>query len=324
MDEFHSGEIRKLKRERGDIDRTIADFERLEARAAVKSPLGHATTLKIVPNPTSRTPARGFGTAWKKLLERPESHDHLVQLFGADKQALAANVGQYLRQGQKRGDGLFVIATARNLKSFRDDFEKHGADWKGSVQSGQLILLDAQETLLRFVVGGQPDWPLFKNVIEAAMGRVRPRTRFSGLRAYGEMVGILWLDRQYAAAIRLEQFWNRLLSRSSFTLFCGYAVDVFGRDFQSGPLEALLGAHTHLLPSTNGDLTGAINLAMDEALGSSVRELRSRIKANFRYSRAALPFGEAMALFLRNNLPEQADHILDLARRHYHSRQSEL
>jgi hypothetical protein len=254
---------------------------------------------------------------WKKLLERPESNGHLVQMYEADEQALVSNVGQYLWEGHKRGDGLLVIASAANTEAFRAELEKHGADVKGIVRRGNLAFLDAQETLSRFMVDGQPDWDLFESVMGTAMRQVRAQTEFAGLRAYGEMVGILWKARQFAAAIRLEQFWNRLLTRSSFSLFCGYAIDVFGKDFQIGSLDALLCAHTHLLPATDGNLEAAINMAMDEILGPSAKDLKLLIKANFRPAWAVMPFGEAMALWLRNNLPDQADRILGLARQHY-------
>lgn len=76
-------------------------------------------------------------------------------------------------------------------------------------------------TLGRFMLAGQPDWDAFENTIAAAMRSVRPAHDRAGLRAYGEMVGVLWKNRQFSAAVRLPQFWNRLLSRMSFTLFCG-------------------------------------------------------------------------------------------------------
>lgn len=257
-------------------------------------------------------------SAWKKLLEKPASGGHLVQLYQADEQALATNVGQYLCEGQKRGDGLLVIADEENAQVFFAELEKQGADPKSLVRDGQLAFLDANETLSRFIVSGQPDWPLFQAAIGAAMRSVRPKTDLAGLRAYGEMVGILWRARHFAAAIRLEQFWNKLLAQSSFNLYCGDAIDVFGQEFQVGALDALLCAHTHLVPATHGNLESAINRAMDEILGSSAPDLKLLIKANYHPSWAVMPFGEAMALWLRTNLPKQADSILSLARQHYH------
>jgi hypothetical protein len=132
------------------------------------------------------------------------------------------------------------------------------------------------------------------------------------------MVGILWNARQFSAAIHLEQFWNKLLTRSPFSLFCAYAIDVFGKEFQVGTLDALLCAHTHLVPAeTDGNLETAIDRAMEDILGPKADGMRLLIKANYRPAWAVLPAGEAVVLWLRNNLPDQAEKILARARLHY-------
>jgi len=53
----------------------------------------------------------------------------------------------------------------------------------------------------------------------------------AGLRVYGEMVGILWKARQFPAAIRLEQLWNKLRKSHDFDLFCAYSIDIFDKQF---------------------------------------------------------------------------------------------
>jgi hypothetical protein len=167
---------------------------------------------------------------------------------------------------------------------------------------------------------GQPDWQLFGSVIRKAMRQVRPSPGAEGLRAYGEMVGILWKARQFAAAIRLEQLWNRLLEQSSFSLYCAYVIDVFGKEFEVGNLNGVLCTHTHLVPAQpNGTLETALNRSMDEILGPKADALRVLIKANYRPGWAVMPAAEAIVLWLRKNLPEQADQIVARARYHYHS-----
>ena len=44
------------------------------------------------------------------------------------------------------------------------------------------------------------------------------------VRAYGEMVALLWDDGLVNAAIQLETMWNELGRAYSFSLFCGYPV----------------------------------------------------------------------------------------------------
>lgn len=253
---------------------------------------------------------------WDKVLESPAAQGHFVQLYESDGDALIRNVGQYLRDGIKRGDGLLVIATAEHRKAFVRELARLGADPERAVRRGQFLLLDAAETLARFMVDGEPNWERFKLTIESAIEQCA--TQRARMRAYGEMVGILWSARQYSAAIRLEQFWNKLLTRSSFSLFCGYPIDVFGTDLHSGPVDDLLCAHTHLLPAgADGDIERTVDRAMSEVLGPEAESVRHRIETHRRSSWTLMPRGETAILWLRNNLPKRADEILSLAREHY-------
>jgi hypothetical protein len=152
------------------------------------------------------------------------------------------------------------------------------------------------------------------------MRRVRPVAGAEGLRAYGEMVGILWKARQFAAAIRLEQLWNKLLEQASFSLYCAYAIDVFGKEFEVSNLEGVLCTHTHLVPAQpNGTLETALNRSMDEILGAKADALRVLIKANHRPNWAVMPTAEAIILWLRRNLSGQADQIIARAQDYYHA-----
>ena len=137
-----------------------------------------------------------------------------------------------------------------------------------------------------------------------------------GARAYGEMVGLLWQAGETQAATRLEALWNELLSQSDVSLFCGYPVDVLSADFESSKVDAVLCAHTHLLP-VNLSLEAALNRAMDEVLGHRVENLRPLFAANHRPAWGEIPRAEALVLWLRNNLPGSADEILKRARSYY-------
>jgi MEDS: MEthanogen/methylotroph, DcmR Sensory domain len=255
---------------------------------------------------------------WEKLLERPHSRGHFVQVYEADEVALADNVGRYLWEGLRRGEGALVIVTPEHRELFSGHLDHLGADLAALLGSRQLIFWDAEQTLAQFMESGQPDWQRFEMVIRSAMRQVRTSAGAEGLRAYGEMVGILWKARQFAAVIRLEQLWNRLLEQSSFSLYCAYAIDVFGKEFEVGNLDGVLCAHTHLVPAQpNGTLETALNRSMDEILGSKADALRILIKANYRPAWAVMPTAEAIVLWLRKNLPGQADHIIERARSHY-------
>jgi hypothetical protein len=256
---------------------------------------------------------------WEKILERPHSGGHFVQLYESDETALARNVGLYLWAGLRCGDGVLVVVTPEHQELFARHLESLGGNLAEALESQQLVFLDAQQTMAEFMVGGQPDWLRFEKTIRRAMRLIRPGPNAEGLRAYGEMVGLLWKARQFAAAIRLEQFWNKLLEQSSFSLYCAYAIDIFGKDFEVSNLDGVLCTHTHLVPAEpNGTLETALNCSLDEILGPKADALRLLIKANYRPAWAVMPTAENIVLWLRRNLPEQADEIVKRARHHYH------
>ena len=69
------------------------------------------------------------------------------------------------------------------------------------------------------------------------------------IRAYGEMVDVLWKDGKEAAAIRLEMLWNQLANTRKFSLLCGYSMGSFYKD---AAFDDICQQHTHVV-SAGGD-----------------------------------------------------------------------
>jgi hypothetical protein len=255
---------------------------------------------------------------WDQLLANAAPERHLVQLYQADERLLTRNVSRYLSEGLKHGDGLVVVATAKHIADVGDELKALGSEVEAAKQEGGLFLGDAHEMLASLMVDGQPDWDRFESTVGVAVREIRARAGKNGLRAYNETAGILWKEGQRSSAIRFEQLWNKLIRSTESSLFCAYPIDVFGKDFQIAEVDALLCAHTHLLPSAiDSDLESSVDRAMDEVLGSKADRLRPLIKANYRPSWAAIPKGEALILWLRRNLPDHADEILSRSRQYY-------
>jgi hypothetical protein len=68
------------------------------------------------------------------------------------------------------------------------------------------------------------------------------------VRAYGEMVDVLWKDGREDAAIQLELLWNSLAGRYGFALLCGYAMGNFFK--QTDRFEEVCRQHTHIIPGS--------------------------------------------------------------------------
>jgi len=257
-------------------------------------------------------------TAAAQLLESPQPNHHLVQLYAEPDELLTVNVARYVGEGLRQGDTVLVIATAAHLEHFLRKLDLDGACPTEALRQAQLSVLDAEATLNKFMVDGLPDWRRFELSVGSSVARLRARAGNGSVRAYGEMVGLLWSAGQRDAAIMLESYWNRLLGSQSFSLYCAYPIDIFGHDFQVATVDAIFCAHSHLLPS-GPQVEAALERAMKDVLGPRLEGLRPLIKANYRPTWATLPPVEAVILWLRNNLRGSADEILTRAGRYYRS-----
>jgi hypothetical protein len=111
-------------------------------------------------------------------------------------------------------------------------------------------MLDARDMLNLFMVDGLPNPDLFREVAAAALRRVGGG-RDTTIRAYGEMVDVLWKDGKSAASIKLEMLWNHLAGTHDFSLLCGYAMGNFYKDVT---IEDVCRHHTHRV-SDNGEVS---------------------------------------------------------------------
>jgi hypothetical protein len=237
-------------------------------------------------------------------------------MYGSDPLPLVRSVGRYLAEALHAGEGAVVIATAPHRDAFLAELRALGADPQAAVAAGRLVVLDAHETMACFIADGQPDRERFEAAVGPVLSALRERCP-AGVRAYGEMVGVLWEAGRFAAAIRLEELWNALLRDGGFRLFCAYPIDVCGEGFTAADVDAVMRTHTHVVP--NGlDLEPALERAMQDVLGTSASALHRLMDADSRPSWAALPRAEATILWLRDNVPALTGTILTRTREYAH------
>ena len=237
-------------------------------------------------------------------------------MYGTDPAPLVRSVGRYLADGLAAGEGAVIIATGAHREPFFAELVALGADPGAASAAGRLVVLDADETMARFVVNGQPDRELFEATLRPVLTALRALCP-AGVRAYGEMVGVMWEAAQFAAAIRLEEFWNALLRDGGLRLFCAYPIDVCGDGFTPADVDAVMSTHTHVVP-TGSELESALERAMQDVLGTSASTLRRLMDADCRPSWAALPRAEATILWLRDNVPNLSGAILTRTREYAH------
>jgi len=236
---------------------------------------------------------------WNEVLRDPSHGDHIVQTY-QDRAFLAEAVAEYLGTGLRRGEAAIIIARPAHSEAFLQKLAGVG-------DPGQLVVLDAEQTLARFMVDGMPQWNAFREVIGGLIAQVR--LQYPAVRAYGEMVDILWQEGQRDAAIRLEEYWNELTRLQTFSLFCAYAMDPLDPKAYAG-LENVCKAHTHFIPTRDSK-------KLNQAVSEASRKVLDEPLANILLSLAAshqtatqMPSGQATLLWLSQNMPRTADKIM--------------
>lgn len=177
------------------------------------------------------------------------AHHHAVQFYGNER-SLFTTVAGFLSQGLVDGDPVILIATESHRAGILEHLKGRFIDVDRAQSLGDLLVLDARETLSLFMIGDMPDPDAFT----LAIGRLitdmlSGRSARTLVRAYGEMVDVLWKEGREDAAIRLEMLWNKLAQTHGFALLCGYAMGSFYKETKR--FEEICREHSHVVPAEN-------------------------------------------------------------------------
>jgi hypothetical protein len=132
------------------------------------------------------------------------------------------------------------------------ELETRGVNVAQLEQTGDLQMVDADETLARFMVGKEPDAARFLATVDELIARACKDRLPCPVRAYGEMVDVLWKRANPEGAIRLEMLWNRVATKAQFSLLCAYAVGNFYKEVDTeATFRAVCEQHNHVIPVDN-------------------------------------------------------------------------
>jgi len=167
---------------------------------------------------------------------------HGVRFYENEK-SLAHIVAGFLCEGLAGNLPAIVIATPSQRAAILRALHGRSIDLVQLQRSGDLTMLDAEDSLDQLMVDGMPDADRFRGLMVPAIERAC-RGRRCLVRIYGQMVDVLWKNNMQAAAIRLELAWNQLAATHRFSLLCGYAL---GHFYYDANVSDICGQHTHVV-----------------------------------------------------------------------------
>ena len=169
-------------------------------------------------------------------------HFHAVRFY-KDADSLCRIVGSFLAEGLTKNEPAVVIATPGHTTAIEECLRKASLDVAELKRLGELTTLDAREILATFMADGVPDASAFRQHIGSVIRQAAHGREHCTIRAYGEMVDVLWKDGMTAAAIKVETLWNQLAQTHDFKLLCGYSM---GNFYKGTAFDDIKGQHTHL------------------------------------------------------------------------------
>ena len=171
--------------------------------------------------------------------------DHVVQIYGDDRVFLDG-LERFAGNGLRSEESVIVIATAMHLHGLEQRLRAGGIDVDRARAENRYVARLAEDVLADLM---ERDWPDEGHFL-AATGTLLQRARGAKrrrVRAFDEMVAILWARGNHAATIHLELLWGKLCKLERTPVFCAYPRDTFSRNATESIVE-ICRIHSRVAP----------------------------------------------------------------------------
>jgi signal transduction histidine kinase len=183
---------------------------------------------------------------WQNILNDPSEKSHIVQIY-SDKNDLAETVSYFTAQGLNNNEAVLLVCRSEHHDLFTQQIQKKYIDTEDLAMAGQLVIISAETAKTSIISDNKPVYEYF----ERSIGKIVQAMvkKYKKLRIYGEIVDILAEEGNMMAAVELENYWNRLLKKHDFCLFCAYhQKNVKNSPEREFHISTLCTQHTHVIP----------------------------------------------------------------------------
>ena len=137
-----------------------------------------------------------------------------------------------------------------------DRLNSYGVSVSSLIANDRYFPLGAETVLSEFMVNDWPDENAFNRIISSLITKARGKNRRK-IRAFGEMVAILWAQGNFGATVNLEHLWNKFATKEAFCLFCAYPKVGFTEPL-SDSIGHICSAHSKMIDGASPQLAEII------------------------------------------------------------------
>jgi hypothetical protein len=190
-------------------------------------------------------------------------HNHMVRIC-PNTTSQAEVLTRYIKDGLLNNEGIIIIARPPLRRAVLSKLEVLGFDSQAIKNQGQVRFFDAEFLLSNILIDGIIEEQAFRKFIGIPIQATQ--SKFGKVRAFGEMVDILWQRDLQNMAIQLENLWEDLCAKQGLIFLCTYLLDNLDPNDYDSALEKIYKHHKHLaLDLFSPELGEAIQDALGEA-----------------------------------------------------------
>ena len=168
--------------------------------------------------------------------------DHLVQIYEDDEIFVHALTG-FTENGFQNGDSVIIIATDSHLSLLEKQLNQNH-DLAALKLSGRFIPVNAEDALSSFVIDDIVDEALFRKFVNGLITISRQNNH--KVRAFGELVAVLWGQGNRQATYKLESLWDEFCKSDLICLFCAYPKSGFRQNARES-IEHICSLHSKMI-----------------------------------------------------------------------------
>jgi len=259
---------------------------------------------------------RANRSSWKELLANPGPSGHIVQLY-QDADFYGEAISHFAAEGLARGESIIIVATAPNWTNISGRLTSKGFSPAELFRRGQLTLLDAEQTLPKFLVDDMPDAETFKGLAGGTIEQARAGGKFPRVRWWGEMVNLLYVAGNQRGSTRLEELFDEVAHEQSISIFCSFLMDKYDPKIYDRAFADVCRTHAHVIPAEDYALHRTIvDRAIGEVIGPIEGPLLKSIVSWAQGRASGMPTSQSILLWVKQAVPAKFDDVLACARKY--------
>ena len=175
-------------------------------------------------------------------------HGHVVQFYMEDV-VLLDELASLFQGCLGEGRSVAAVMTSSHRNGVEERLIAQGIDLSEATRNGRFCMLDADQALSNFMGPSGPSRERFLSQFGNILHKLKASNLATGrgVLVFGEMVAVLWAQKKYEAAIRLEELWNELALTSSFNLCCAYPAKAFRDGLAATGYAGICAQHSNVV-----------------------------------------------------------------------------